>query len=513
MITSTRLEGVLLELANTLDIAIEAGPDAYKVERAGRKLLASLEGAALENHGQPIVIEMHDSLFVHRDLPLMKASLEGRSIITFLRVIGAGGLALEDGMEFGDVVRLLKVCLVAFEHGINLDVARQQLLNNGVTKIGILGPHDDHTWSLAIDKAAGELYHAAGFELEAAQPVHQEVAEVIEVAITQAANGKAVAMSDARTASEHIHEASRRGFSDLFQLGERPEYDAFTVQHSLRVALLATYVADWLGAPREILTELGAAALMHDVGKGRVPDEILYKPDRLDQEERRVIAQHPELGAEILLDSPDVGGCALGAAWGHHMRHDGRGYPQRRQWFETSPATSLIQVCDVFEALTARRPYKPPYSPSRAFRILYSDPGAFDPQILSAFTRALGLYPPGRFIVLSDGRIGRVLRSGAVLDRPIVRTVPDNEDVDLGAPENAEISVSMLLEEPDFVERAVAASGGRESHENLAAEPEEYVVDNSIPLPTFDGPPDGPAVDHSGGDDATCGNGDDCRLC
>ena len=506
MITSTRLEGVLLELAATLDAAIEDGPDTYRVERSARKLLASLDGALLENQGKPIVIEMHDSLFVHRDLPLMKASLQGRSTITFLRAIGAGGIALESGLIVGHIVRFVKVVLGGLQHSMTLDGARMELLNNGVTGIGILGPHDDVTWTLSIDQAAENLYTAAGFEIETATPVHREIAEVVETSISQASSGKAIEMSAARTASEHIHEATRGGYSDLFQLGERPEYDAFTVQHSLRVALLATYVADWLGAPREILTELGAAALMHDVGKGRIPDEILYKPDRLDQDERRIIAQHPELGTEILLDSVDVGGCALGAAWGHHMRHDGRGYPHRRQWFKTSRATSLIQVCDVFEALTARRPYKAPYSPSRSFRILYSDPGAFDPAVLAAFTRALGIYPPGRFVVLSDGRIGRVIRSGAALDRPVVRTVPENEDVDLAAPEHVGITVSMILDEPEFVERATAAYKGMPK-QDIA--PVEYVVDEGLPTPVFGdqatapGPPD---------DDA-CGHGEDCRLC
>ncbi|MEM1450413.1 MAG: HD domain-containing phosphohydrolase [Planctomycetota bacterium] len=442
MITSTRLESVLLELASTIDAALEAGPEAYKVEHAARKLLKSLEGGLLENQGNPIVVEMHDSLFVHRDLPLMQASLQSRSAIAFLRVIGSGGIALEDGLNVGQVVRFVKLVCASFDRPMPLEAARMELLGNGIIAIGLLDPHDDKTWSLAIDSAAEKLYEAAGFELETAAPVQSEVAHVVEQAMAIAAKGEAIQMDEARTVSEHLHEASRQGFSDLFQLGERPEYDAFTVQHSLRVALLATYVADYIGAPREIVTEVGAAALLHDVGKGRIPDEILYKPERLDQDERRIIAKHPELGAEILLDSSDVSGVALGAAWGHHMRFDGRGYPHRRQWFESSRATSLIQVCDVFEALTARRPYKAPYSPSRAFRILYSDPGAFDPGVLSAFTRALGLYPPGRFVVLSDGRLGRVLRAGQTLDRPTVRIVPDNDDVDLAAPGNEELAVT-----------------------------------------------------------------------
>ena len=263
MITSTRLESVLLELASTIDAALEAGPEAYKVEHAARKLLKSLEGGLLENQGNPIVVEMHDSLFVHRDLPLMQASLQSRSAIAFLRVIGSGGIALEDGLNVGQVVRFVKLVCASFDRPMPLEAARMELLGNGIIAIGLLDPHDDKTWSLAIDSAAEKLYEAAGFELETAAPVQSEVAHVVEQAMAIAAKGEAIQMDEARTVSEHLHEASRQGFSDLFQLGERPEYDAFTVQHSLRVALLATNVADYIGAPREIVTEDGAAALVY----------------------------------------------------------------------------------------------------------------------------------------------------------------------------------------------------------------------------------------------------------
>ncbi|MEM9381415.1 MAG: HD domain-containing phosphohydrolase [Planctomycetota bacterium] len=523
MITSTRLESVILELGATLDAALADGPSAYKVEHASKKLIRALEGAILENDGKPIVVEMHDSLFVHRDLPLMSASLQSRSAIAFLRTAGAGGIVLESGLDAGQVSRFAKVVSFVLERGMSLEDARMEMIGNAVTSIGLLGPHDDVSWSLPLGHSAEKVFTAAGFDLEKAEPVKRDVAGVVEEAMAGAARGEAIEMSEARTASEQIHEASRSGFSDLFQLGERPEYDVFTVQHSLRVALLATYVADFLGAPREVIIELGAAALMHDVGKGRIPDEILYKPERLDHDERRIIAKHPELGTEILLDSADVSGCALGAAWGHHMRFDGRGYPHRRSWFKQSRSTSLIQVCDVFEALTARRPYKAPYSPARAFRILYSDPGAFDPGVLSAFTRALGLYPPGRFVVLSDGRIGRVLRSGTALDRPVVRIVPDNIDVDLASPECADVKISMLLEEPEFLEKVVDTSGV----ENLLSLPtEEEEKEEGLPtltfgspedkgIPDFSGDPSGAPAEptDSGGDDGACGHGEDCRLC
>ena len=253
--------------------------------------------------------------------------------------------------------------------------------------------------------------------------------------------------------------------------------------------------------------------MYHDVGKGRIPEEVLYKPGRLDDDERRVMNMHPELGASILLEGEGVSSCALGAAWGHHLRYDGSGYPDRRPWHESTRATSLIQICDVFEALTARRPYKAPYSPARAFQILYSDPGAFDPALLAAFTRALGLYPPGRFVLLSDGRLGRVARAGRALDRPVVRTFPKGDTVTLGAQENAQLSVTRLLEEPEFIELLMTGASddlgasldllesSREENEDAPGRDDEFAGLGRKKGRGSLLPVDG------------CGHGDDCRLC
>ncbi len=379
--------------------------------------------------------------------------------------------------------------------------------------VSLLEPNDNVTWDWIDEGPAGEAYESAGLALESAAPARREVASAVEEAMGQASAGTAVQMDVARSVSETVVAASQTGFDNLMQLAERPEFDVFTVQHSLRVSLLATYVASEMGASRETLTELGAAAMFHDVGKGRIPEEILYKPGRLDEDERRVIATHPQLGTEILLDSPSVSACALGAAWGHHLRHDGKGYPERRPWFEATQATSLIQVCDVFEALTARRPYKAPYSPARAFQILYSDAGAYDPAVLSAFTRSMGLFPPGRFVLLSDGSLGRVAKAGKGLDRPIIRLFPRGELIDLSEPALASLAVARLLTEPEFVELLMTAKDGMISadEEPKAALPSQESAspeaprDEELAAPvTSEG-----SCDH---DDHT-GHSEDCRLC
>lgn len=83
----------------------------------------------------------------------------------------------------------------------------------------------------------------------------------------------------------------------------------------------------------------------------------------------------------------------LASAWGHHIRYDGGGYPKPPPWAVYSHVTALLHICDVFEALTAVRPYKPSISPLSAFGIMAQDKGDFDPALFFAFVSALGIYP------------------------------------------------------------------------------------------------------------------------
>ena len=131
-----------------------------------------------------------------------------------------------------------------------------------------------------------------------------------------------------------------------------PDFDTYTVGHSVRVALLAVLVGHNMKLDDELLLELCMAGLLHDVGKSQIPDEILFKPGRLDEDERTLMETHAQIGAEILMGHHQASPLAIAGAWGHHLRHDGGGYPDAPEWAARHFLTTLLQVCDVFEALT-----------------------------------------------------------------------------------------------------------------------------------------------------------------
>ncbi len=132
---------------------------------------------------------------------------------------------------------------------------------------------------------------------------------------------------------------------------------------------------------------------MHDIGKVAIPDRVLLKNGPLDADEWKIMQTHPDIGAKILegSDSPFLA-MAVDIARSHHERWDGNGYPQKLKG-EAIPITArIMNICDQYDALRNRRPYKPSFAHERVMEIIVKGdgrtmPGHFDPEILSAFQR------------------------------------------------------------------------------------------------------------------------------
>ena len=230
---------------------------------------------------------------------------------------------------------------------------------------------------------------------------------------------------------------STTGSASMFGAVRYEKYDAYTFGHSIRVAVLALTFARTMTDDMSLLNRIGVAALLHDVGKARVPFEVLHCRTRLDDEQRREMQKHPEYGAEILLDHTGCDPMAIGAAFGHHLDPQGNGYPKMLHHPRVSLVTQIVKLCDVFEALTAVRPYKAAMPPARAFRIMMDMGDAFDRRLLRRFIAAVGVYPQGTRLLLSDGREATVVAQTELVQAPRVRIETDT-DGDALDPERCE---------------------------------------------------------------------------
>jgi HD-GYP domain-containing protein (c-di-GMP phosphodiesterase class II) len=196
---------------------------------------------------------------------------------------------------------------------------------------------------------------------------------------------------------------------------------------------------------------MATAAILHDIGKSKLTSEILYKTTALDEEEFRLIQDHPRTGAELLLAQEDASALDIAASWGHHQRWDGGGYPARPSWVQVNPVIDLLHIIDVFEALTAIRPYKMALTPQQAFSIMINDQGAFESNTLALFIRHVGIYPPGTYIELSNGHIGMVTGVGDRLDRPRVRIVELESGKTLDKDKQREVDLGKIAPDSLYV--------------------------------------------------------------
>jgi HD-GYP domain-containing protein (c-di-GMP phosphodiesterase class II) len=225
---------------------------------------------------------------------------------------------------------------------------------------------------------------------------------------------------------------------DLLQpIRQLKGHDDYTFTHALNVCVLSTALGRVVGAPEELLDVLGLSALCHDLGKQRIPDEILNKRGKLEPEERQIMDDHAALGARLLLSLSTAGQVhplLPVVAYQHHMGADRSGYPRIPVCGKPHAASLLVAVADVFDALRTVRPYRGAWSTERTCTILLEDgaAGKLHGAYVSALFGLLNVLTPGRQVELSDGQDAVVLESGASDPlRPKVET-GEGEVIDLG---------------------------------------------------------------------------------
>ena len=192
--------------------------------------------------------------------------------------------------------------------------------------------------------------------------------------------------------------------------------------HSVAVCALMTALALELKLSTEEVRQAGLAGLMHDMGKALTPLEILNKPGALSDSEFEVIRQHPQLGHDLLIKSNIQDPVTLDVCLHHHEKIDGSGYPHRLGAESISVFAKMGAICDVYDAVTSTRSYKPAWEPGVALKRMAGWAGHFDPVIFKAFVKSLGIYPIGTVVMLKSGRLAVVVRqSPSSLLKPVVK--------------------------------------------------------------------------------------------
>lgn len=223
--------------------------------------------------------------------------------------------------------------------------------------------------------------------------------------------------------------------SSLLALAAIKDHDEYTFTHSVNVCIFSLAIGHSLGFHRSCLSRLGIAALFHDIGKTTVPQDVLNKIGNLDVNEWKAIREHTVMGVRQLGKMPRCNEQILHSlivAFQHHINLDLSGYPTVPAHSSLDLFSRIVRIADTFDAMTTERPYRNKvYSPYEAMRYLVSQAGSkFDPILVKAFARAVGIFPTGTVLRLTSGEVGIVVRRSQLTgdsNRPIMRVLLDSK--------------------------------------------------------------------------------------
>ncbi|MEM7205563.1 MAG: HD domain-containing phosphohydrolase [Planctomycetota bacterium] len=407
-----------------VNLELHASHDAH-VQDQLRAAVTELRRVAVANH-EPVHLEIGTGAAVrHHGRVLWSATLQGTRLLELCRTLRLAALEFLPQLDAAELLTFLEL-LRAPRHLKALSTAQR---TEAFAALGIRS-----VVCLEHDGEAGRGDPDTGGQRQA-MARYQALVEIVQRNHIDAHRGAGLDLDRTHATVEQTTNALEANAGELFAVAGADDLDDFTFGHTARVTLLALQAAHAADVDRQQALRVGAAALLHDIGKARVAQDVLLRRGR-SADEQREFAAHARRGAELLAAQQGVDPAAIGAAYGHHISRGGTGTPTPALHFEPSGVTHLVRICDVFETLTAPGPDHPGLPPLQAYAVMLQRRQQFDPRWLRFFIRAHGLHPVGTQVELDQGEQALVIAPGASLHAPVVRrlTGPAGTQLPRGVP-------------------------------------------------------------------------------
>lgn len=239
----------------------------------------------------------------------------------------------------------------------------------------------------------------------------------------------------------------RRNQDAMIMLLTLDTVDHYLYMHSLNVCLYTLLLGMAQGYNSEQLNTLGLGALLHDVGKLNIAQEVLLKPGPLTSSEYEEMKRHAERGFYMLKDEPNIPLLAAHCAFQHHERLDGSGYPRGLKGDEIHEFAKWIGIVDSYDAMTGHRIYRDPMLPHQAVETLYTGSGRlYDTAMLEVFRDKVAIYPVGITVKLNTGQLAVVVDINSVsMHRPVVRVLTNEAGEELNEPYDMDLSKQLSV--------------------------------------------------------------------
>ncbi len=247
-------------------------------------------------------------------------------------------------------------------------------------------------------------------ELGRANRIKSQAHALVKTVMQDVRLGRAVELEQVEPMIESITESVLSNSGALLTLLRIKNKDDYTFLHSVSVGTLMIAFCRSVGMDMETIHLAGLGGILHDTGKALVPDEVLNKPGRLTEEEFDIIKRHPRDGFDILSRTEGISEIPLDITLHHHERVDGSGYPHNLKGDTISTLAKMAAIVDVYDAITADRCYHKGMAPTDALRKIFEwSKYHFDPKLVQAFMRCVGIYPVGTLVLLESGKLGVVI--------------------------------------------------------------------------------------------------------
>lgn len=217
--------------------------------------------------------------------------------------------------------------------------------------------------------------------------------------------------------------------SILLNLTDIRTNDSYTFSHSVNVTVIAILIGKAIHYDESKLMKLGMGAILHDIGKAIIPDEILNKPGKLTNEEFKIMQEHSQLGFDLIKGSWELSPLSKTIILSHHEKWDGTGYPRGLKGDEIHEFARIVSICDVFDALASDRCYRPKWPMYQVIEYLTSYAGSqFDSHLITKFIQHVATFPNGALVTLSDGRMAIVQeQNDGFPTRPIIKIYAEKD--------------------------------------------------------------------------------------
>ncbi|MDP1757906.1 MAG: HD-GYP domain-containing protein, partial [Pseudohongiella sp.] len=280
-------------------------------------------------------------------------------------------------------------------------------------------------------------------ELPAAKLVYAAAKNVIEEAMLDVRMGRDINMDAVNQVVSEMADSVLRNPDALTSLSRLKHFDEYTFFHSVNTSLLALSLGRNLGIDETLLHQLGVGTLLHDIGKTKVPLEILNKPGKYEAHEFEIMKQHVMRGAEVLSGTTGLTDNYLMPALEHHERVDGTGYPYQRRKGDLSQFGMMAAVVDIYDAITSDRCYHKAKPAHEALQFLYliSQKGHLEHTLVQRFIQVVGVYPVGSVVRLNTGEVAVVRRiNRATPLQPEIMVVKSAGNTILSHPETVDLT-------------------------------------------------------------------------